>query len=66
MPGDPKECRKHALNCAEFAGRASTPEARNHFAQLARMWIRLGSELEQSQAFIAAIEDETEPKRRTG
>ena len=65
MPGDPKECRQHALNCAQFARAASTPEARDHFAQLARMWIRLADELDQTQAFLAAIEHD-EPLKRTG
>ena len=30
------------------------------------MWIRLADELDQTQAFLAAIEDETEPLRETG
>ena len=66
MPGDPKECRNHALNCAQLAGSASTPEARDHFAHLARMWIRLADELDQTQVFLAAIEVESEPERRAG
>ena len=66
MPGDPNECRQHALNCVHLAKGASTTEQRDHFAQLARMWIRLADELDQTQAFLAAIEDETEPLRETG
>jgi hypothetical protein len=34
--------------------------------QTARTWIKLAEELEQTQAFLAAIEDETEPERQTG
>ena len=58
MPGDPKECRQHALNCVHLAKGASTPEQRDHFAKLARTWIKLAEELEQTEAFLAAIEDE--------
>ena len=63
MPGDPKECRQHALNCVHLAKDATTPEY--HFAKLARTWIKLADELEQSEAFLAAIEDD-EPTRQTG
>ncbi len=65
MPGDPKECRQHALNCVHLAKDATTPELRDHFAKLARTWIKLADELEQSEAFLAAIEDD-EPTRQTG
>ena len=41
MPGDPKECRQHALNCVQLAKTAELPEARDSFAHLARTWIRL-------------------------
>jgi hypothetical protein len=66
MPGDPRECRQHALNCMLMAKGAQTPEARDHFAKLARSWIRLAEDLEQNQAFLAALDDEAEPERQTG
>ena len=50
MPGDPKECRQHALNCVHLAKGATTPELRDHFAKLARTWIKLAEELEQSRS----------------
>jgi hypothetical protein len=55
-PGDPKECRQHALNCVHLAKSASTPELRDHFAKLARTWIRVADELEQSEALLAEID----------
>ena len=64
MPGDPKECRQHALNCVHLAKGATTPELRNHFAKLARTWIKLADELEQSEAFLAAIEDDEPTNNR--
>jgi hypothetical protein len=66
MPGDPKECRQHALNCVRLAQTAATPQSREHFASLARTWIKLADDLERSQSFLAALEDEDEPERRTG
>jgi hypothetical protein len=66
MPGDPKECRRHALTCVRLAQTSPYPEARKHFADLARTWIRLADDLEQSRAFLDALDDETEPIRRTG
>ena len=63
MPGDPKECRQHALNCVHLAKGASTPEQRDHFAKLARTWIKLAEELEQTEAFLAAIEDDEPTKK---
>jgi hypothetical protein len=66
MPGDPRECRQHALNCVHLAKSAQSLQARDHFAQLARTWIRLAEDLERGQAFLAELEDETEPTSRTG
>jgi hypothetical protein len=65
MPGDPKECRQHALNCVHLAKGANTPEQRDHFAKPARTWIKLAEELEQRETFFAAIDDD-EPATRTG
>jgi hypothetical protein len=44
MPGDPKECRQHALNCARLAQTSPYPHAREHFARLARTWIKLADD----------------------
>ena len=66
MPGDPKECRQNALACVRLAQTSASPQAREEFAKLARTWIRLADDLEQTLAFFAVLEDETEPDRRTG
>jgi hypothetical protein len=66
MPGDPKECREHALTCVRLAKTSASPQAREQFANLARTWIRLADELERTLAFIDALDEETEPQRRTG
>jgi hypothetical protein len=64
MPGDPKECYQHARRCAELATIATTPEAREQFLSLQQSWIRLAADLENAQAFIAALDkmDEEPPK----
>ena len=66
MPGDPKECRQHALACVRLAQNSASPQAREEFANLARTWLRLADDLEQSLAFLDALEGETEPERQTG
>jgi hypothetical protein len=58
MPGDPKECRQHALNCVRLAQTAATPQSREHFANLAQTWVRLAEDLECAQN---ALDEETEP-----
>ena len=62
MPGDPKDCRKHALNCMLEAKAAKTPETREHFAKLARSWIKLAEELERMQALLAEVDEFYEPE----
>ena len=63
MPGDPKECRQHALNCVHLAKGASTPEQRDHFAKLARTWIKLAEELEQTEVFLRRLRTTSQPSR---
>jgi hypothetical protein len=66
MPGDPKECRQHALACVRLAQTSASREAREEFANLARTWIRLADVLERTWAILDAEDDETEPERRAG
>jgi hypothetical protein len=54
MPGDPKECRQHALNCIELAKTAPSVQARETFANLANTWLRLAADLDASQALLDA------------
>ena len=44
----------------------STPSNLSITANLARTWIRLADDLERSQAFRDAPDEETEPQRRIG
>jgi hypothetical protein len=66
MPGNPEECRRHALACVRLAQTSATPQGRDHFAKLARTWIRLAEDLEKNHAFLNEVIDDTEPDRQTG
>jgi hypothetical protein len=46
MPGDPKECRRHAACCAELAVAASTPQLKTTFLGLSKNWEKLAIQLE--------------------
>jgi ubiquinone biosynthesis protein UbiJ len=67
MPGDPKECRRHALSCMQISQSSASSEATEHFADLARTWLRLAGDLESGQALIDLL-NEIEPdlERRAG
>jgi hypothetical protein len=64
MPGDPKECRQRALACVRLAQTSSTPQLREHFASLARTWIRLADDLERARLIVDADDDDTERRAR--
>jgi hypothetical protein len=59
MPGDPKECRKHALTCTKLA-EMPTPARAQVFKNLATQWLKLAVELERVQGLL----DEREPRPR--
>ena len=56
MPGDPEECRQHAVNCRTLAEQAASTEARERFLGLALQRERLAAELEGAQAFLKAVQ----------
>jgi hypothetical protein len=65
MPGDPKECREHAMHCLELASR-SPPNtlSRTRLEELAQTWFRLANDFDHSNAFLRRRAD---PKfRKTG
>ena len=43
--------------------KAQAPEQRDHFAKLARTWIKLAEELEQAEALLAVIEEDDSTKQ---
>jgi hypothetical protein len=56
MPGDPKECRRHAARCAEMAVAARSPQLKITFLELSKNWEKLAIQLEN--AFAQLAEDE--------
>jgi hypothetical protein len=60
MPADANECRRHALHLARLAQTSTTPEAREHYAELAKTWLKIAADLESGQALLDAM-DEIEP-----
>lgn len=62
MPGNPEECRQHALECVRLAQASINPQRREFFAKLAKTWIGLAKELERSRELL----DDDEPQKRTG
>jgi hypothetical protein len=56
MPGDPKECRRHAARCAELAVAAHTPQMKNTFLALSKCWEKLAIKPEEALAQLAESE----------
>lgn len=52
MPGDPRECRDHALRCLQLAKTASSPQAKAKFIDLASTWNKLAADIEATQAIL--------------
>ena len=62
MPGNPKECRKHAARCAQLATEAHTEQLKAHFIMLSRVWEKLAKDLEHIPEL--AMEAFAVPKRQ--
>ena len=52
MPGNPKECRKHALNCQRLAKTATNEHDRQQLRALADSWLALAAELESMGSLL--------------
>jgi hypothetical protein len=52
MPGDPKECRKHAARCAELAMTARSPELKAALLELSKNWENLAISLEAVKGLV--------------
>ena len=52
MPGDPKECRQHALRCMQLASEAKSEHAKGRFLDLAATWIKLAKDLEDARDLL--------------
>jgi hypothetical protein len=61
MPGDPKECRLHAMRCAEVAASAKTLQLKATLLDLSKNWVRLAESLEKTHALME--EDDVDFKK---
>ena len=76
MPGNPKECRKHALNCQRLAETATNEHDRQQLRALANSWLALAAELESMESLLDTlrqvkyddkqVKSNDEKKRRVG
>jgi hypothetical protein len=58
MPLDPQECRRQALACVRLAQTSSSPQARLHYANLAKTWLTLAGDLD--------VQLKSEPEEKAG
>jgi hypothetical protein len=49
MPGDPKECRKRALRCAELAVAARSLQLKTTFLELSKNWEKCATHARRSR-----------------
>ena len=52
MPGNPKQCRLHAMRCAELAASAKTTQLKMTLIELSKSWQKMAEQLETSQALL--------------
>jgi len=52
MPGNPRECREHAMECMELARTAQTPEHKQLLTGLAQSWLNFAAEIERAQVLL--------------
>ena len=55
MPGNPKECRQHALNCQRLAETATNEHDRQQLRALADSWLALAAELESMESLLDTL-----------
>jgi hypothetical protein len=61
MPLDPQECRRQTLACVRLAQTSNSHEARLHYANLAKTWLTLAGDLDDTNAEL-----KFEPERKAG
>jgi hypothetical protein len=64
MPGDPKECRRRAAQCAELAVAARTPQLRATFLELSKNWEKLAIQLENAKGIRLQVQESLDETKR--
>jgi hypothetical protein len=65
MPGDPKECRKHAARCAELAMTARSNELKGALLELSKNWENLAISLEAVRGLVDGTDSAASDIRQT-
>jgi hypothetical protein len=61
MPGDPRQCRIYAVQCAELASSSITAHLKMTLLELSKNWEKLAFDLERTQALL--LEDKKHLKK---
>ena len=61
MPLDPQECRRQALACVRLAQTSVSPQARRHYAELAKTWLTIAGDLADLESQLKA-----DPEKKAG
>ncbi len=64
MPGDPRECRQHAMRCLQLAAEARNDSIKEHFLSLAATWQGLAKQLEKARDLLEIDDDPPDFGRR--
>ena len=65
MPGDPRECRQHALRCAELATNVKDAEFKATYLALSKQWEMFATELEGAEAMLDGLNGNAENSHKS-
>jgi hypothetical protein len=57
MIGDPSQCREQAAECVRLANEGTTPQGRDKFIELAKVWLKLAAQFESDKPLLDALGD---------
>lgn len=57
MPGDPRECRQHAMRCAELAANVKDVDFKATYLALAKQWEMFAAELEEAETTLKELNE---------
>jgi Tfp pilus assembly PilM family ATPase len=60
MPGDPRECRQHAVRCAGLAVNVNDVEFKAAYLALSKQWEMFAVELEGAEAMLSELNKNVE------
>jgi hypothetical protein len=66
MIGDPSQCREQAAECVRLANEGTTPEGRDKFIELAKVWLNLAAQFESNNPLLDALDDAQKVVTRRG